>query len=165
MKGTFPVKRFEALKTPFYYYDTHLLLRTLEEIVHQLKVLDWPAAQVHYAIKANHNPVILRYIARFGFGADCVSGGEVQAALNAGFNPKDIFYAGVGKADWEMNLGLDAGIGRFNMESVAELHVLADLAAKKGKVAPVSLRVNPDVAAHTHKNITTGLAENKFGIH
>ena len=165
MKGTFPLERFAQLRTPFYYYDTDLLLRTLEEIVYQLKVLDWPAAQVHYAIKANHNPVILKHIARFGFGADCVSGGEVQAALDAGFAPKDIFYAGVGKADWEINLGLDAGLGRFNVESVAELHVLADLAAKKGKVAPVSLRVNPDVAAHTHKNITTGLAENKFGIH
>ena len=165
MKGTFPLERFAQLRTPFYYYDTDLLLRTLEEIVYQLKVLDWPAAQVHYAIKANHNPVILKHIARFGFGADCVSGGEVQAALDAGFNPKTIFYAGVGKADWEINLGLDAGIGRFNVESVAELHVLADLAAQKGKVAPVSLRVNPDVAAHTHKNITTGLAENKFGIH
>ena len=165
MKGSFPLERFANLRTPFYYYDTDLLQRTLEEIVYQLKVLDWPAAQVHYAIKANHNPVILRYIARFGLGADCVSGGEVQAALNAGFAPKNIFYAGVGKADWEINLGLDAGIGRFNVESVAELHVLADLAAKKGKVAPVSLRVNPDVTAHTHKNITTGMAENKFGIH
>ncbi len=165
MKGTFPVERFKNLRTPFYYYDMELLRRTLEEIRHQLKVLDWPAAQVHYAIKANHNPVILNHIARFGFGADCVSGGEVQAALQAGFDPKTIFYAGVGKADWEIQLGLDAGIGRFNVESVAELHVLANLAAASGKVAPVSLRVNPDVAAHTHKNITTGLAENKFGIH
>lgn len=165
MKGSFPLERFANIRTPFYYYDTDLLLRTLEEIVYQLKVLDWPAAQVHYAIKANHNPVILKHIARFGFGADCVSGGEVKAALEAGFAPETIFYAGVGKADWEINLGLDAGIGRFNVESMAELHVLADLAAQKGKVAPVSLRVNPDVAAHTHKNITTGLAENKFGIH
>lgn len=165
MKGTFPTERFKNLRTPFYYYDMDLLRRTLEEIRHQLQVLDWPAAQVHYAIKANHNPVILNYIARFGFGADCVSGGEVQAALEAGFDPKTIFYAGVGKADWEIQLGLDAGIGRFNVESTAELHVLAELAAASGKVAPISLRVNPDVAAHTHKNITTGLAENKFGIH
>lgn len=165
MKGAFPLERFSKLRTPFYYYDTDLLLRTLEEIVYQLKVLDWPAAQVHYAIKANHNPVILKHIAKFGFGADCVSGGEVKAALDAGFSPEAIFYAGVGKADWEMQLGLDAGIGRFNVESAEELRVLAALAAEKGKVAPVSLRVNPDVAAHTHKNITTGLAENKFGIH
>ena len=165
MKGSFPLERFAQLRTPFYYYDTDLLLRTLEEIRYQLKVLDWPAAQVHYAIKANHNPVILKHIAKFGFGADCVSGGEVKAALDAGFSPEAIFYAGVGKADWEMQLGLDAGIGRFNVESAEELRVLAALAAEKGKVAPVSLRVNPDVAAHTHKNITTGLAENKFGIH
>ena len=165
MKGTFPLERFAQLRTPFYYYDTDLLQKTLEEIRHQLQVLDWPAAQVHYAIKANHNPVILKQIASFGFGADCVSGGEVQAALDAGFSPKTIFYAGVGKADWEIELGLDAGIGRFNVESLAELRVLSALAAQKGKVAPVSLRVNPDVAAHTHANITTGRAENKFGIH
>ena len=81
MKGSFPVERFKNLRTPFYYYDMNLLRRTLEEIRYQLKVLDWPAAQVHYAVKANHNPVILNHIARFGFGADCVSGGEVQAAL------------------------------------------------------------------------------------
>ena len=165
MKGTFPVERFTHLSTPFYYYDLNLLQRTLEEVRRQLKELDWPAAQVHYAIKANHNPVLLNHIARFGFGADCVSGGEVQAALQAGFAPETIFYAGVGKADWEIDLGLDAGIGRFNVESQAELEVLSERAAAKGKVAPVSLRVNPDVAAHTHKMITTGRAENKFGIH
>ncbi len=132
MKGTFPVERFKNLHTPFYYYDMNLLRRTLEEIRYQLKVLDWPAAQVHYAVKANHNPVILNHIARFGFGADCVSGGEVQAALQAGFDPKTIFYAGVGKADWEIQLGLDAGIGRFNVESTAELHVLAGSSQRKG---------------------------------
>ena len=138
MKGTFPVERFTHLSTPFYYYDLNLLQRTLEEVRRQLKELDWPAAQVHYAIKANHNPVLLNHIARFGFGADCVSGGEVQAALQAGFAPETIFYAGVGKADWEIDLGLDAGIGRFNVESEAELEVLAQRAAAKGKVAPVS---------------------------
>jgi len=90
------VERFTHLSTPFYYYDLNLLQRTLEEVRRQLKELDWPAAQVHYAIKANHNPVLLNHIARFGFGADCVSGGEVQAALQAGFAPETIFYAGVG---------------------------------------------------------------------
>ena len=163
MKGIFPLERFATLRTPFYYYDLTLLQQTLEQVKAQLR--DRPSWQVHYAVKANHNPEILRRIAAAGFGADCVSGGEVQAALEAGFPAASIVYAGVGKADWEINLALEAGIGRFNVESAAELQVIADLAAQKGVVAPVSFRVNPDVAAHTHANITTGKAENKFGIH
>lgn len=163
MKGTFPIERFASLRTPFYYYDMALLAKTLDTVEACLE--DLPGSQVHYAVKANHNPVILRAIAQAGLGADCVSGGEVQAALQAGFLPRSIVYAGVGKADWEIQLGLDAGIGRFNVESVAELHVINDLAAACGKVAGISFRVNPNVGAHTHANITTGLSENKFGIH
>ena len=163
LKGSYPLDRFEGLRTPFYYYDTALLQRTLETVREQLK--DRPGWCVHYAIKANHNPVLLRQIAAAGFGADCVSGGEVQAALDAGFAPAGIVYAGVGKADWEIDLALEAGIGRFNVESAAELEVLAARAAAKGVVAPISFRVNPDIGAHTLAGITTGLAENKFGIY
>ena len=163
LKGTYPLDRFQALQTPFYYYDTQLLQLTLDAIREEVK--DRPQWQVHYAVKANHNPVLLKQIAAAGFGADCVSGGEVKAALEAGFPPQSIVYAGVGKADWEILLALDAGIGRFNVESSAELQVIAQLAASKGLVAPVSLRVNPDIGAHTLAGITTGLAENKFGIY
>ena len=163
MKGTFPVQRFTSLRTPFYYYDMALLGQTLDQV--KACLAQTPSWQVHYAVKANHNPVILRTIAQAGLGADCVSGGEVQAALQTGFVPENIVYAGVGKADWEIQLGLDAGIGRFNVESVAELHVINDLATASGKVARISFRVNPNVGAHTHANITTGLSENKFGIH
>lgn len=119
---------------------------------------------VHYAIKANANPRILSIIAENGFGADCVSGGEVQAALDAGFPAHKIVYAGVGKADWEINLGLDHDIFCFNVESAAELEVLNELAAAKNKVASIALRINPEVDAHTHAKITTGMKENKFGI-
>ena len=163
LKGTYPLDRFQGLQTPFYYYDTQLLQLTLDAIRDEVK--DRPQWQVHYAVKANHNPVLLKQIAAAGFGADCVSGGEVKAALEAGFPPQSIVYAGVGKADWEILLALDAGIGRFNVESSAELQVIAQLAASKGLVAPVSLRVNPDIGAHTLAGITTGLAENKFGIY
>ena len=163
LKGTYPLDRFQGLQTPFYYYDTQLLQLTLDAIRDEVK--DRPQWQVHYAVKANHNPVLLKQIAAAGLGADCVSGGEVKAALEAGFPPQSIVYAGVGKADWEILLALDAGIGRFNVESSAELQVIAQLAASKGLVAPVSLRVNPDIGAHTLAGITTGLAENKFGIY
>jgi diaminopimelate decarboxylase len=97
-------------------------------------------------------------------GADCVSGGEIEASLKAGFPASKIVYAGVGKSDWEINLGLDAGIQCFNVESVPELEVINQLAEAKNVVANVAFRINPDVGAHTHANITTGLAENKFGI-
>ena len=156
LKGSYPLERFAQLPTPFYYYDTGLLQQTLDTVCAQ--VADHPSWQVHYAIKANYNPVLLRQIAAAGLGADCVSGGEVQAALDAGFAPESIVFAGVGKADGEIRLGLEAGIGRFNVESTAELQVLSELAASLGKTAPVSIRVNPDIGAHTLAGITTGLA-------
>ena len=119
---------------------------------------------VHYAIKANANPTLLRIIRAAGLGADCVSGGEIEACIQAGFPSSKIVYAGVGKSDWEINLGLDNDIFCFNVESIPELEVINELAAAKGKVARVAFRLNPNVGAHTHANITTGLAENKFGI-
>lgn len=156
----FPVDKFQQLRTPFYYYDTALLRSTLSEVQHNLS----PNMHVHYAVKACANPKVLGIIARSGLGADCVSGGEIQAALDAGFPADKIVYAGVGKSDWEINLGLEAGIFAFNVESVPELEIINQLALAKGKVAHVALRINPNVGAHTHANITTGLAENKFGI-
>ena len=162
LKGQFPLERFAALKTPFYYYDMALLGKTLSKV--NSIVGKNPDYKVHYAVKANFNPVILKTIASSGLGADCVSGGEIKAALEAGFPASKIVYAGVGKSDPEILLGLRSGISRFNVESEAELDVIASIAESEGVVAPVSFRVNPDIGAHTHANITTGLAENKFGI-
>lgn len=162
MKGIFPISKFQEFKTPFYYYDTTLLRDTLHVICKEVERYD--NFVVHYAVKANANPKILNIIREAGLGADCVSGGEIEAALKAGFPANKIVYAGVGKSDWEINLGLDRGIFCFNVESVAELEVINELAFKKNQVANVCLRINPNVGAHTHANITTGLAENKFGI-
>ena len=161
LKGTFPIEKFKALETPFYYYDMELLKETLEVIKAESGKYGY---HVHYAVKANANPRILAAIAAQGLGADCVSGGEVQAALDAGFPADKVVFAGVGKADWEINLGLDRDIFCFNGESLAELEIINELAAAKGKVARVALRINPEVDAHTHAKITTGLKENKFGI-
>lgn len=161
-KGSFPIDKFQRLKTPFYYYDTKLLRETLRTI--NTEAGKHAAFRVHYAIKANANPKLLNIICQAGLGADCVSGGEIKACLQAGFEPSKIVFAGVGKSDWEINLGLDSGIFCFNVESVAELEVINELAGRKGMTARVCLRINPDVGAHTHAKITTGLAENKFGI-
>ena len=119
---------------------------------------------VHYAVKANANPKVLNIIHNAGLGADCVSGGEINAALKAGFPASGIVYAGVGKSDREIELGLSKGIFCFNVESEAELEVIQEIAARMDKTAQVALRINPNIGAHTHANITTGLAENKFGI-
>lgn len=162
MKGTFPISKFAGVRTPFYYYDTDLLQKTLDTI--KTEAGRYENFEVHYAIKANANPKVLSIIAHAGLGADCVSGGEIEAALKAGFPASKIVFAGVGKADWEINLGLDADIFCFNVESVPELEIINELAAAKGKTAHVCFRINPNVGAHTHANITTGLAENKFGI-
>lgn len=156
----FPITEFQKLHTPFYYYDTDLLRRTLKEINENTDA----HMHVHYAIKACANPKVLGIIAQAGFGADCVSGGEIKAALQAGFPAEKIVYAGVGKSDWEIELGLEAGIFAFNVESIPELEIINQLALIKGKKARIALRINPNVGAHTHANITTGLAENKFGI-
>lgn len=162
MKGVFPIEKFSQIETPFYYYDTELLRQTLQTINKEAGKHE--GFVVHYAIKANANPKVLNIICQAGLGADCVSGGEIQASLNAGFPASRIVYAGVGKSDWEINLGLDKEIFCFNVESVAELEVINELAAERNRVAPICFRINPDVGAHTHAKITTGLAENKFGI-
>ena len=155
-------ERFETLRTPFYYYDTQLLAETLAAIKSETdKHEGW---HLHYAVKACANPKVLRQIQQAGFGTDCVSGGEIKACLENGFPANEIVFAGVGKADWEIELALEAGIQYFNVESIPELEVIAEIAERMGKVADVSFRINPDVGAHTHANITTGLAENKFGI-
>ena len=161
-KGKFPIEKLQSIQTPFYYYDAEVLRQTLRAINEEAGKHE--GFVVHYAVKANANPRILRIIREAGLGADCVSGGEIEASVKAGFPTNKIVYAGVGKADWEINLGLDHEIFCFNVESIPELEVINELAAAKGKIARVAFRLNPNVGAHTHANITTGLAENKFGI-
>ena len=158
----FPVDYFIGVDTPFYYYDVELLEKTIATV--KAEAERYGNFDVHYAIKANFNPRLLKIMADAGLGADCVSGGEVAAALAAGVPASKIVFAGVGKTDKEIALALDAGIFCFNAESVPELEAIEALAAERGVVAQVALRINPNVGAHTHSNITTGLAENKFGI-
>lgn len=160
-KGNFPVEKLKGIETPFYYYDTDLLKKTLKIVKEETKKYGFVQ---HYAVKANANRRILELIASEGFGADCVSGNEVKAAITAGFPASKIVFAGVGKTDKEINLALDLNIFCFNAESMPELIVINELAAKKGKIAQVALRINPNVDAHTHEYITTGLNENKFGF-
>ena len=162
MKGTFPIHKFRELETPFYYYDTNLLRHTLDTI--RKEAGKYNKFCVHYAVKANANPKVLSIIRESGLGADCVSGGEIKAAIKAGFPANKIVYAGVGKTDAEINLGLDYDIFCFNVESAVELEIINELAAAKNKVASIALRINPEVDAHTHAKITTGMKENKFGI-
>ncbi|HHT61361.1 MAG: diaminopimelate decarboxylase [Paludibacteraceae bacterium] len=161
IKGTFPIDKFDGLRTPFYYYDCDVIRKTVEEL---RRWSQQPIYHIHYAVKANANNRILKFLSSKGLGADCVSGGEIEAAINAGFKPSEIVFAGVGKADWEIELALEKGIFCFNVESLPELEVINTLAAKHNKKAPVAIRVNPDVDAHTHSYITTGLKENKFGF-
>ncbi len=157
----FPVAEFNDLSTPFYFYDLALLDRTLAEIARTSRDERF---KVHYAMKANANPGILRHVQAAGLGVDAVSGGEIQAALDVGFKGSQIVYAGVGKTDAEIILALKNGVGCFNVESEPELEIINELAASLGKTADIALRINPNIDAHTHEYITTGLAENKFGI-
>jgi diaminopimelate decarboxylase len=159
---SFPVDKFQRIQTPFYYYNKVLLDETLATIVAEAG--KYEGFHVHYAVKANTDPGVLQIVRRSGLGCDCVSGGEIRACLNAGFASSKIVFAGVGKADWEINLGLEAGIACFNVESIPELEVINELASRLDLTANIAFRVNPNVDAHTHKYITTGLAENKFGI-
>lgn len=162
MAISFNVEKLANIRTPFYYYDTDVLRQTLDTINTEVKKYD--NYFVHYAVKANANMKVLRIINEAGLGIDCVSGGEIEQVLAAGFPANKIVFAGVGKSDWEIELGLDKGIFCFNVESIPELEVINEIAASKGEVATVCFRINPNVGAHTHANITTGLAENKFGI-
>lgn len=161
MFDTNTIQRFEALETPFYYYDLGMLRRTLDACTTAAAKYGF---HVHYAMKANFNPKVLDIIRSYGIGADCVSGGEVKAAIAHGFGKDKVVFAGVGKSDKEINAALDADIFCFNVESVQELFIINDLAKAKGKTASVAIRINPNVDAHTHHFITTGLDENKFGI-
>lgn len=161
IKGNFPIEKFKNLETPFYFYDIELLNKTLDLVKSEADKYSYEA---HYAVKANANAKILQIIAKKGIGADCVSGGEVKAAIEAGFPASKIVFAGVGKTDWEINLALDNDIFCFNAESIPELEVINELARAKNKIARIELRVNPNVDAHTHHYITTGLNENKFGF-
>ncbi|MEG1649019.1 MAG: diaminopimelate decarboxylase [Rikenellaceae bacterium] len=152
---------FSTLKTPFYYYDMPLLHSTLKKVKEESEKYDF---QIHYAVKANADDKIMRTISSYGFGADCVSGGEVKKALETGFSAAEVVYAGVGKTDDEINFAIDNNIFSFNCESLEELLVINQLAKAKNKVARVALRLNPEVDPQTHAYITTGKAENKFGI-
>ncbi len=155
------IHKFTLTPTPFYYYDLELLDRTLQSLKKEAGRYGF---EVHYALKANANNLIVNKIRSYGFGADCVSGNEVSKALETGFTPDSIVFAGVGKNDKEIITALNADIHSFNCESMQELEVIDQLSAAMHKIAPVALRLNPNVSANTHKYITTGLEENKFGI-
>jgi diaminopimelate decarboxylase len=155
------ITKFQSAETPFYYYDMEVLRQTLQACHNASSKYGF---HVHYALKANFNPKVIDMIQSCGFGADCVSGGEVKAAIDHSFGKEKVVFAGVGKSDKEINLALDADIFCFNVESVQELHIINELAAAKNKVAKVAIRINPNVDAHTHHFITTGLDENKFGV-
>jgi diaminopimelate decarboxylase len=155
------INKFKKLDTPFYYYDLGLLEKTLETIKKETAAHNY---HVHYALKANANREILELVKKYGLGADCVSGNEVKRAVECGFDNKHIVFAGVGKSDAEIIYALEHDIFSFNIESLQELDVIDELAKKSNKTASIMLRINPNVDAYTHKYITTGLEENKFGI-
>lgn len=160
-KANFPLSEFKKIDTPFYFYDIELLHKTLDVISDKAFEREY---HVHYALKANANPRILKEISSRGFGADCVSGNEILRALEYGFPASKIVFAGVGKTDKEIQLALDNNIFCFNIESLPEIEAIDELASKSGKVAHIAIRINPNVDAKTHKYITTGLEENKFGL-
>lgn len=155
------INGFQSAETPFYYYDLSLLKQTLLACKQAATRHDF---KVHYALKANFNEPILTAIHQAGFGADCVSGNEVKKAISMGFKPADVVFAGVGKSDREITEALQQDIFCFNVESVEELSIINELAKQQQKVAPIAIRINPNVDAKTHQYITTGLEENKFGV-
>ena len=152
----------EEVGTPVYVYSRATLERHARVFREGLSGIDNP--WIAYALKSNPNLAVIKVLQRQGFGADVVSGGEMKRALAAGVAARDIVFSGVGKTHREMSDALDAGIGQFNIESEEEGHELAAIAAAKGVSAPAALRVNPDVDAKTHAKISTGKAENKFGV-
>jgi diaminopimelate decarboxylase len=155
------VDKFRKIETPFYYYDLDLLRSTLDVVKKESENYGF---KIHYAVKANSNPVILKIISSYGFGADCVNFNEIEAALISGFKPSEIVFAGVGKTDKDITAALKTGIYCFNCESIPEMEVINQLAAEQNKSAQIALRINPYIEAHTHKYITTGIEESKFGI-
>lgn len=155
------IDSLRSLPTPFYYYDLDVLEENILELEkhsrkHQVKI--------HYALKANNNRPILKKMINAGFGADCVSGPEMERAIESGFLPMDIVFAGVGKTDDEIRFGIHNQISCFNCESVHELEIIDQIAGEMNSIAPVALRINPDFNGQTHKKITTGTRFDKFGI-
>lgn len=161
MFSTEIISKFSKLETPFYYYDLDLLKKTLEELVKESSKRNY---KIHYALKANSNDRILKIISEYGLGADCVSGNEITKAVSTKFNNSEIVFAGVGKSDKEIQTALDNNIACFNVESIQEMEVINSIASLQNKIAPVAIRINPNIDANTHHYITTGLEENKFGI-
>jgi len=158
---SFDLKQLESLKTPFYWYDVQLLDKTIQTVK---SIADRYGYHVHYAVKANGNMGILRRMKAAGLGTDCVSGNEIKQSIAAGIDPQKIAFAGVGKSDEEIQIGLENNIFCFNCESIPEIEVIDDIAGQMHKKAHIALRINPNVHASTHHYITTGLEENKFGI-
>lgn len=155
------LKKFDGIETPFYYYDLDALRAVLDDLKTES---DNTGFKIHYAVKANYNPRLLKIISSYGFGADCVSWNEIEAAMDTGFDPSGIVFAGVGKTDKDISAALKSDILCFNCESIPELEVINQLAAEQDKIARIALRINPYIEAHTHKYITTGIEESKFGI-
>jgi len=153
--------KFRELQTPFYFYDLDVLRSTCRTVREESEKTGF---RVHYAVKANANPRLLNIIASYGFGADCVSFNEIERAISSGFSPAEVVFAGVGKSDNDIEAALKADIFCFNCESIAEIEVIDSIAGKLKKNATIALRINPYIEAHTHKYITTGVAESKFGI-
>ena len=155
------IEHLDKIATPFYYYDMELFHKTVD---HVAELAQQHEIKIHYAIKANVERRLLEYISSKGFGADCVSGNEVLHAHSCGFPAGKIVYAGVGKSDKEIYDAMMLGIEAFNCESLQEIFVINEMAHLHGVKANISVRINPDIDAHTHKYVTTGLYENKFGI-
>ncbi|MCH5331933.1 MAG: diaminopimelate decarboxylase [Alistipes sp.] len=154
-------RKLLAHETPFYLYDTALLRQTLESVVYESQRYNY---KLHYAIKANYDDRILSIIREYGLGIDCASGNELRKAIEAGFDPKGIVYAGVGKRDKELKYAIEQNILAINCESTEELEVLNNLSAEAGRVTDIALRVNPDIDPKTNHCIDTGQADSKFGI-
>ena len=152
---------FRRVATPFYYYDIDLFTRTADAVA---ALSERTGIQVHYSLKANSDHRLNDILSARGIGADCVSGDEIEFAVGCGYDPKKIFFAGVGKTDKEICQAFQVGIGAFVVESLEEIEIVGDIARRLGRKAPVSLRINPNIDPHTHHYITTGLYEDKFGI-
>lgn len=153
--------KLKGYETPYYLYDINLFRQTLESVVYESKKYDY---KVHYAIKANYDDYLLQIIKEYGIGIDCASGNEVKKAIEAGFDPKGIVYAGVGKRDKEIKYAIEQDILTINCESIEELKVVNKFAAEAGKIVDIALRVNPDIDPKTNHCIDTGQADSKFGI-
>ena len=153
--------KLRAYETPFYLYDMALLRQTLESVVYESNKYGY---KLHYAIKANYDDHLLATIREYGLGIDCASGNELRKAVEAGFDPKTIVYAGVGKRDKELRYAIEQRILAINCESIEELHLIDRLSAEAGCTTDVALRINPDIDPKTNHCIDTGQADSKFGI-